>query len=227
MTVVCLCSALRLQTPKPAQQKGATSHCALRRPISLELWFMAGAPLFLLVEFAGRWKEWQQMQASNTHPRAHTHTHSSSYAQAYALACIPPATGHGDDLSTEELMLASLCRLAVLPAATASSCSPMGTSPVVGTGGAAGGLGSGSGRNLLVLLASPKLHELQQEKKHGPAGATNIAHTAWAAPGWTAKAQLVVAVNHADVVRGCKCLTERGLKLCTLRAERTSAPQRC
>ncbi|KAF5839630.1 hypothetical protein DUNSADRAFT_286, partial [Dunaliella salina] len=86
--------------------------------------------------------------------------------------------GHGDDLSTEELMLASLCRLAVLPAATAPSCSPLGASQVGGTGGAAGAPGSGSGRNLLVLLASPKLHELQQVWQLQPAGAASDAQAA-------------------------------------------------
>ena len=52
-------------------------------------------------------------QVQNTHTVQNTDTHA--YMHTYA-------SGSGDDLSTEELLLASLCRLAVLPAATAAGC---------------------------------------------------------------------------------------------------------
>lgn len=50
--------------------------------------------------------------------------------------------GHGDDLPTEELLLASLCHLATVPSAS----TPDG----------------GNRSDLLVHLAAPKLTELQQ-----------------------------------------------------------------
>jgi len=67
-----------------------------------------------------------------------------SLLQLYqAMGGVQRRIGHGDDLPTEELLLASLCHLATVPSAP---CSDAG----------------GSRSELLVHLAAPKLTELQQ-----------------------------------------------------------------